>query len=369
MTKLNQSKTATTSALDTQGTVTASAPGKINLVLQAGKPDEKGYHPLYSIFETVSLRETCHASFALLPDCETGQAYTDFALTPSGYPIKVENKADFADAQANRIAAQALAEVEVSKHLAFKAASLLVELYIERHGKTPLPAGHYIDLTIVKRIPIAGGMAGGSADAAATLVAVNKLLNLRLSRLELEKLGRSLGADVPACLTGGISLGLGYGDHMSRLDKDNPTEIRETHHWVMLMSATGLSTPAVFQAFDAKNCGRTEIPSPAQTASILATDHTLKQVLGTSITVAQLLQNDLQDTAFTLRPDLAQTYWAAKATNALNVILSGSGPTIAMLAESADHASALAQQMLTHPNVAATLVTSGPGLPAALEHP
>ncbi|WP_158027156.1 4-(cytidine 5'-diphospho)-2-C-methyl-D-erythritol kinase [Gleimia coleocanis] len=288
----------------------------------------------------------------------------EIAFTPSGYPVRVRNKADLGEAEANRIAEAALADVEVATHLAFKAASLLVELAGERGC---LPNGYYLDLTVIKRIPIAGGMAGGSADAAATLVAVNELLGLDLDSSALEVLGRRLGADVPACLTGGVSLGLGYGDHMTRLDKDISNELAGTRHWVMLMSATGLSTPAVFTAFDTSDRGRSEIPLPTQTHDILEADENLKTALGTAAEIAEILENDLQATAFTLRLDLAETYRAAKETDALNVVLSGSGPTIAMLAQTQAHATALAKKMQNHPNVVATLITSGPGLPAGVE--
>lgn len=359
-------------------TVTASAPGKINLQLLVGKPDTNGYHPLYSIFETVGLRETCIAKFtpqgnnhfesSTLPNSTA----TLLSYTASGYPITVRTCVDLGTQAANAQALEQLNDVAATDHLAWKAAAKIVEQAAANAEYQLLPDNTQIDLTIIKRIPAAGGMAGGSADAAATLVAVNELLRLRLSNSELEKIARTLGADVPACLTGGTSLGLGYGDHMTRLDTyfANQTEDStpvNSHHWVMVMSPTGLSTPAVFNAFDAANAGRPLIPTVSDLQEVLTHDPQLPKALYEAKQMAEIMENDLQATAFALRPDVAQVHQYLETLGAHKVMLSGSGPTLAVLVEDETEARALGEKTSTHPQVAGILITSGPGLPAMVE--
>ncbi|MDO5060253.1 MAG: 4-(cytidine 5'-diphospho)-2-C-methyl-D-erythritol kinase [Actinomycetaceae bacterium] len=358
--------------------VTASAPGKINLQLLVGKPDSNGYHPLYSIFETVGLRETCIAKFTPQREHLSGSPTlpnstpTLLAHTASGYPITVRTSVELGSSVADAQALQQLNDVAATDHLAWKAAAKLVEKAAEIPEYQLLPKETQLDLTIIKRIPAAGGMAGGSADAAATLVAVNELLGLRLSNGELEKIARTLGADVPACLTGGTSLGLGYGDHMTRLDTYFSPQTADstpghTHHWVMVMSPTGLSTPAVFKAFDAANAGRPLIPAVTDLTEVLTHDTQLPKALCEAKQMAEIMENDLQETAFALRPDVAQVHQYLETLGAHKVMLSGSGPTLAVLAENEAAARALGEKISTHPQVAGVLITSGPGLPAMVE--
>ncbi|MCS4483946.1 4-(cytidine 5'-diphospho)-2-C-methyl-D-erythritol kinase [Gleimia sp. 6138-11-ORH1] len=353
--------------------VTASAPGKINLQLLVGKPDAKGYHPLYSIFETVDLRETCEASFSPRNHPESGvipvpnSTSIEIAYTQSGYPISVQTIADLGSEAANRQALEQLGEVAPSNHLAWKAAAALVEKAAALPEYQLLPADSQLNLRITKRIPAAGGMAGGSADAAATLVAVNELLGLRLSLAELEVIARSLGADVPACLNGGTSLGLGYGDHITRLDNRLAEEENASHQWLMVMAKTGLATPAVFQAFDEADGGRPFIPAVKDLPEVLAADDHLVLALAPAEKMAQIMENDLQETAFSLRPDVAEVYAYLQSLDVEKVMLSGSGPTLAVLVREAETVKELVQQINTHPLVQGTLITSGPGLPAMVE--
>lgn len=382
--------------------IVASAPGKINLQLLVSAPDERGYHPLQSIFETVNLREICEAQFQPLAASDSAaefflqgavenqrysktNAYTTAntsvfsaplstdavsATATSGQLISVRTIVDFNDPVANRETVERLNEVPAEKHLAWRAAAKLIDLAVEKGKHQPFKH-QCLTLTITKRIPMAGGMAGGSADAAATLVAVNELLNLQLRATELEVIARSLGADVPACLTGGISLGLGYGDHMTRLDthpqfKQNPAEAIE-HHWVMIMFTQGLSTPTVFQAFDRENKGRKNIP-PAETAeTLLTTTPEIWKTLQSAAEMAEIMENDLQETAFKLRPDVAEVYRQVQQLHPVKVMLSGSGPTLAVLVENEAQADALEKKLSENPLIQAILRTSGPAEPARIE--
>lgn len=312
--------------------ITASAPGKVNLVLLVGKPDQRGYHPLYSIFETLNIRE--HATVRFRP-----QTAEHARL---GMPIVVHTHG--AD----------LTDLDPHKHLAFRAAKALI-LEAAKLGIPGIPSGHVLEVEIEKRIPVAGGMAGGSADAAATLVAVDKLLGLGFDRERMHQIARRLGADVPACLEGGISLGLGYGDHMTRLDRPDTPE----HHWVMCTMREGLSTPAVFKEFDAQGRGRDVLPT-----SLREDD---RRVLEDAEQLVGLLENDLQETALSMHQALGQAWKVIEAAGPLAVLLSGSGPTVAALARSREHAQQIAQRLAGKRQVEKTLVVSGPAQPAKVE--
>lgn len=334
--------------------VVASAPGKVNLVLLVAKPDHRNYHPLYSVFEALNMRETA--------DVRIRPRGAD-EVPCCGYPIVVSTfddrgqKIDFAG-------------LDERKHLAWRAAAKLIDIACDRalggteHTESEKPevdpsgvlGNEILDIRITKRIPVAGGMAGGSADAAATLVAVNEAMNLGLNRDELHEIGRGLGADVPACLEGGISLGLGYGDHMTRLDLDQHPE----HHWVMVTSKQGLSTPAVFKEFDSRGRGRDKLPAALRPDDLLA--------LSESQRMAAILENDLQETARELHPTLNQAWQAVEQTDALAVLLSGSGPTIAVLARDGKHAKELQETLQNKPGIANAFVTSGPSAPARIEN-
>ncbi|WP_315294160.1 4-(cytidine 5'-diphospho)-2-C-methyl-D-erythritol kinase, partial [uncultured Actinomyces sp.] len=215
-----------------------------------------------------------------------------------------------------------------------------------------------LSIRVDKRVPVAGGMAGGSADAAAALVACNELWELGLGADQLETIGRTLGADVPACLAGGIALGTGRGDHMSVLRKGD--EAGAQHHWVMLLAREGLSTPSVFREFDridAEQAPALVTPSPEEVAALCAGPEELRHCL----------VNDLQAPALRLRPELAETIAAATDAGALAVTLSGSGPTVAALARDAEHAHTLAATLSDAPTVARAIPAHGPACGARIE--
>lgn len=371
--------------------VTASAPGKVNLVLQSAAKDADGYHQLATIFEALSLRETvrCTATAATAtatvtstsrenssealgrdasgarradPTANLRQSTEDLetdevvaALTTTAY---------LPDGQIDRVATEIMREVPPRQHLAARAAQLLADYAREQRLSQIVP----VTIEVHKHVPIAGGMAGGSADAAAVLVALNELWQLRLSAEELEQQGRKLGADVPACLTGGICLGQGRGDHMTLLaaghgapnagdgtpgtGNDEPQQTADSldspnssgaqgssvHWWVLAIPTEGLSTPAVFQEFDRLGAGRDELSlSPA----------TLQAVGDSPGEVAKILDNDLQVAALSLRPELAELGQIALQAGALRWTISGSGPTVAALAADRESAERIQQALET----------------------
>lgn len=322
--------------------VTASAPGKVNLVLLSARKDDRGYHRLYSIFETLNLRETVTVSAAR---SNLGRSETSGGIT-------IRTVVSVADSLTNARLSEQINALNPQRNLAVRAVSLIRAIASEKGMETP-----NVDIEVVKRIPIAGGMAGGSADAAAALIAANEFFQTGLDAPVLERLGRSLGADVPACLTGGISLGLGYGDYMRRLDSDNTLK----HYWVMLMAHEGLSTPAVFARFDTQHLGRDTL------AQALLPEH--EHIASSPAeAVSAVLHNDLEATVRDMRPDLEATFRAVNRTDALGALLSGSGPTIAVLARDREHARTLQSRLSREATVAGAIITSGPAQPAKVEN-
>ena len=312
--------------------VTASAPGKVNLVLRVGAPTADGYHPLATVFEALDLRETVTVRTTRTP----GTTVETVAHLPGG--------------GIDRATTELMRAVPARSHLAVRAARAMQRLAAAGPWASTA-AG--LAIRVDKRVPVAGGMAGGSADAAATLVACNELWGLGLGPDRLERIGRALGADVPACLTGGIALGTGRGDHMAPLECPGTR-----HHWVIALAHEGLSTADVFAEFDRAAQGA---PAPAaQGAPAAPTDEELADLTGPARLAGPRLVNDLTAAALSLRPELGGTLNAARAAGALAAIVSGSGPTVAALASSPDHADEIAQRLAAAPAVARVLTATGP---------
>ncbi|WP_255371751.1 4-(cytidine 5'-diphospho)-2-C-methyl-D-erythritol kinase [Cellulosimicrobium sp. CUA-896] len=260
--------------------------------MQVGPLQDDGYHPLVTIFQAVGLSEEVIAH-QVPPGAGT-------SLTVDGL------QADVVPADAT--------------NLAWRAAEALA-----RHvGIDP-----DVRLQVVKGVPVAGGMAGGSADAAAALVACDTLWETGLPRAELARLASGLGADVAFGLVGHTAVGTGRGDVLT------PAMTRGEFHWVFAVQAEGLSTPEVYRAFD-ETVGGTE-PE-------LGDDTALMQALraGDAVGLGRALHNDLEAAALALRPELARTLAVAREADALGAIVSGSGPTVAALARSRQHALAIA---------------------------
>ncbi len=288
-------------------TVHVRAPGKINLVLHVGAVQPDGYHPLATVFQAVSLYEDVYARSAR----ELSVSFRGSVDT---------------------------SELTGEDTLVHRAAKLIAaQLTPEQRDEMELLPGAMPGIRIVvnKHVPIAGGMGGGSADAAATLVACNDIWNMGLDRATLGDLAAALGADVPFSLQGGTAMGLGRGDLLT------PMLTGGEAHWVLVPSDFGLSTPAVYGELDIMRAagtapGRLDAPHiPAETVAAIRE--------GSYPAYASVLDNDLQAAAFSLEPRLRERMRHLETRTGLGGIVSGSGPTIVLLApdeESAQQAAA-----------------------------
>lgn len=269
-----------TSAPLVPGPVTVRVPAKVNLELLVGPLREDGYHSLSTVFQAVGLHDDVTVSVA-----------DEWGVSVSGplardVPLGGDN-------------------------IAMRAARLLAD-------------GHEVDpvhIRIRKGIPVAGGMAGGSADAAAALVALDHLWELGLGREELEEVGAELGSDVPFLVAGGTAMGSGRGELLA------PVLARGTYHWVFALGEDGLSTPAVYAECDRLR-GTQDVPEPAPNPALMAALRS-----GDPRELAPQLANDLQDAAVSLRPALGDVLASGMEYGALGGIVSGSGPTVAFLVE------------------------------------
>ena len=270
-------------------------PSKVNLALRVGSARPDGFHPLDTVFEALDVHDEV-----------------------------IVRRSDSLSLRVQGEGAGALPED--STNLALRAATALRE----RFGAPDLGA----EMTVRKAIPVAGGMAGGSADAAGALVALNALWGLGLSGADLMGLGSELGSDVPFCIMGGIAHGTGRGEILT------PVHPGRGHAWVLLTNPVGLSTPAVFREFD-----RIAAAAEADVAENPASTRELREAVarGDLRATAALMANDLQAPAFSLRPDLEDVVERASRFGA-TAILSGSGPTVALLASDAAHADRLAMR-------------------------
>lgn len=266
--------------------VAARAPAKINLALAVGAVRRDGYHDLATVFHAVSL-------------------YEDVLAEP-GDGLEVVVRGEYADGVPTG-----------PDNLALRAAALLAE----RTGVDPA-----VRLTVTKTVPVAAGLAGGSADAAATLVACDALWQTGLSRDALVELGGELGADVPFCLVGGTALGTDRGDRLT------PALARGEYHWVLALSPARLSTAEVYAECDRLRAGRA-LPEPRVPAGMM---QALRS--GDAQALGAALSNDLQPAAVNLLPDLERVLEVGSDYGALGGVVSGSGPTVAFLVRDAEHA-------------------------------
>lgn len=312
----------------------ASAPGKVNLRLEVGSKRPDGYHGLLSVFESLSLREYVQVRTKR----ETGITVKTTVYTQGSDEQWRVDKAGTAD----------LSRLDKKDHLAYKAARLLQPLAVS-WGSTA--AG--LQIHVHKCVPVAGGMAGGSADAAATLVALNELWSLGLTEEQLLALGTRLGADVPACILGGISVGHDRGDKVRAVQVGSEL----THRWVLALANEGLSTPEVFRRFDQMNYVEGE-PGQVLAQEVLDCLISKEPVLG--------LRNDLTKAALDLRPDLEPVMQEVTAVGA-TPILSGSGPTVAAFCPDIEIAKAVQDRWASLSQVRQAVMSVGPSDPAQLE--
>jgi 4-diphosphocytidyl-2-C-methyl-D-erythritol kinase len=278
--------------------ITARVPAKINLQLAVGPARADGYHSLVTVFHAVSLFD----EVTVVPADE-------MSLSVSG------EDADVVPAD--------------QSNLAWQAAAALAKVAGVRDAA--------VEIRIRKRIPAAAGLAGGSADGAATLVACNELWQTGLSVTELAEIGADLGSDVPFALVGGTTVGRGRGEQLT------PALAAGTYHWALAFGRQGLSTAEVYATCDRLRAARVAAgkqPEPGEPAL----SHPLMTALrsGDPAKVGPLLSNDLQSAALSLRPRLRRTLTAGREFGALGAIVSGSGPTCAFLAKSPSHAREIA---------------------------
>ena len=290
------------------GSVSVRAPGKVNLHLAVGDRRGDGYHELTTVFHAVSLFDE----------------------------VTVRN----ADVLSLELVGEGADQLPTDgRNLAWQAA----ERMAEHVGRAP-----DVSIMIDKSIPVAGGMAGGSADAAAVLVAMNSLWELALPRRDLRLLAAQLGRDVPFALHGGTALGTGRGEELATVLS------RNTFHWVLAFAENGLSTSAVFAELDRlRDIGdppRLDEPGPVLAAL----------AAGDPEQLAPLLGNEMQAAAVSLDPALRRALRAGVEAGALAGIVSGSGPTCAFLCASATSAIDVCTQ-LSGAGVCRTVrVVSGP---------
>ena len=321
--------------------VSVSAPGKVNLFLALGAARPDGYHPLNTIFAQIGLSETVKVTpLQSLATTAPQPASTAPVSSASSAPAQSDSAPAAAQPAPSATAASAqpgLApaaqtggpRIELAlthpdsnvpldhSNLAYRAAQAVAQQAAQRGLATP-----DVHILLDKAVPVAGGMAGGSADAAATLKACNEFWQVGLSLEELAHLGAQLGADVPFGLYGGVALGTGRGDLIEPL-KATPGP----YYWTFALQDEGLSTAAVFKHFDAT------VQAPP------AADMPPEQLLaaleaGDVAEVSRHIRNDLQATAIDLRPELGQLIDLAKKAGALAAMVSGSGPTVAALSSS-----------------------------------
>ncbi len=292
-----------------QLSVTVRAPAKINLHLGVGAPREDGYHPLLTVYQAVGLCDDVHVERS--PGWTLGVTVPDW-VDPDDLPVTGDNIVD-------------------------RAARLLAA----HHGVEPHAA-----VSVIKSIPVAGGMAGGSADAAAALVALDRLWDVRTPDEDLLEIAAELGSDVPFALLGGTALGTGRGELVE------PVADHSTWWWVVVPSREGLSTPAVYRRYDELNPDAPEEPESVK-ALLLAL------ATGDPEILAGALHNDLEEAAVDLRPDLAELLALGERCGALRGLLSGSGPTCLFLTTGADDARAVAGE-LAGAGQEVVLVANGP---------
>ncbi|MDP2287091.1 MAG: 4-(cytidine 5'-diphospho)-2-C-methyl-D-erythritol kinase [Actinomycetota bacterium] len=291
--------------------VSVRVPAKVNLQLSVGPARADGFHDLATVFHAVGLHDEVKV--------RQRTAGSGIAISCTG---------------------EGQAHVPLdSSNLAWQAAALLAQTARLEPD---------IEIWINKSIPVAGGMAGGSADAAATLLACDALWKLDSPRSVLDRLCAELGSDVTFALHGGTAIGTGRGEQLTGVLAQG------TFNWVFALAGEGLSTAAVYAECDRLRAGQ-EVPPPTVSESLM-------QALraGDPVLLGKSLHNDLQPAAFSLRPSLKRVIEAGEEAGALGGIVSGSGPSCAFLARSAEHALDIAVSLTSTGIVRSVKRTFGP---------
>ena len=291
-----------------------------------------GYHGLVTVFHAVSLFDEV-----------TAEAAGQDGVTVTG------EGADRVPSDQDNLALRAVAALRTAVGGAVRAAG--------------------VHVTIAKRIPVAAGLAGGSADAAGALVACNELWRSGLTQRQLGTVAAKVGSDVAFALLGGTAVGRGRGERLTpALAPATP------YHWVLAFADGQLSTPEVYAALDRlraaargargergdgqspragargergdgqspsaggpRGVGPREIMEPNLDAALMTALRS-----GDPTRVGRAVSNDLQPAAVALFPALRKTLAAGLELGALGALVAGSGPTCAFLASNADRALDLA---------------------------
>ena len=291
--------------------VTARVPAKVNLQLSVGPLGADGFHEVTTVFQAISLFDDVTVVTA---DKGDGIKISITGQTSGGVPADNSN-------------------------LAVKAAHLMIKNY-------DLPEDLVIKLK--KEIPVAGGMAGGSADAAGVIVGLDSLFELGLSRDVMESVGSKIGSDVPFSICGGVAIGTGRGDQIT------PALAKGSYNWVLALSGQGLATPSVYQECDRLREGLSIAPP--------VVSEPLMQALraGDAKALGKALTNELQPAACSLRPALRLVLDVGIDYGALGGIVSGSGPTVAFLVSDDEHAMDLTVALSSSGVVSSVVRASGP---------
>ena len=269
--------------------VIARVPAKVNLQLAVGPLGADGFHEVTTVFQAISLFDDVTVETAAE---NNGISIQVTGQTSTGVPSD-------------------------SSNLAVKAATLMIKNY-------DLPSD--INIKLKKEIPVAGGMAGGSADAAGVIVGLDSLFELGLSRDQMEMVGSKIGTDVPFSICGGVAIGTGRGDQIT------PALFKGSYNWVLALSGQGLATPSVYAECDRLREGLS-ISTP------VVSEHLMQALrAGDAKALGKSLSNDLQPAACSLRPALRLVLDVGLDYGALGGIVSGSGPTVAFLVKDEEHA-------------------------------
>ncbi len=310
--------------------VTARVPAKVNLQLSVGPPRADGYHDLVTVFHALAL-------------------FDEVTVAP-------------AETDSVRVSGEGAASVPLNgDNLAARAVAALT--HAVGPGCRDEPG---VAIEIRKRIPVAAGLAGGSADAAAALVACNELWGTGLSQQELAEVAARVGSDVAFALLGGTAIGLGRGEQVT------PALVSGTYHWVLAFAAEELSTAAVYAGCDrlrAAQAGRDRPGAGSWAAPQLSTALMAALRSGNPAEVGPLLVNDLEPAAMSLLPRLRRALAAGREHGALGAIVSGSGPTCAYLARDGAHARDLAVALTSAGVCRSVISVTGPAPGATVLSP
>lgn len=291
--------------------VVARVPAKVNLQLSVGPLGSDGYHEVTTVFQAISLFDD-----------------VSVATAPNGNGLSL----DISGQTSNGVPAD-------NSNLAIRAAEFMIKNY-------DLPID--LEIKLKKEIPVAGGMAGGSADAAGVIVGLDSLFELGLSRDEMESVGSKIGSDVPFSICGGVAIGSGRGDQIT------PALAKGNYFWVLALSGQGLATPSVYQECDRLREGLS--------IAIPQVSEPLMQALraGDAKALGKSLTNDLQSAACSLRPALRLVLDVGVDYGALGGIVSGSGPTVAFLVTDDEHAMDLTVALSASGVVSSVVRATGP---------